>query len=224
MEYRIQQKFSHLQVVPVSRNRREWGERAPPVWKLGRGRRVPRFPARQWQSLLLFRARIKPQRLLPAFGYSSKNWPNTGRSKNIETLMMVSSNSGGRKEGAADGVRPTREPRRRCWQSQGRLLLTWIEEMKGWCWRRSRRTGATLRITSKRNRERDGDSGWQWKKGDEDEDRSREGKRWWLWFRGKGDWGEESFGEKGRKLKRLAIYRGERGVEVCWMPTPNSLL
>ena len=66
MEYRIQQKFSHLQAVPVSRNRREWGERAPPVWKLGRGRRVPRFPARQWQSLLLFRARIKPQRLLPS--------------------------------------------------------------------------------------------------------------------------------------------------------------
>ena len=141
MEYRIQQKFSHLQAVPVSRNRREWGERAPPVWKLGRGRRVPRFPARQWQSLLLFRARIKPQRLLPAFGYSSRNWPNTGRSKNFETLMMVSSNSGGRKEGAADGVRPTREPRRRCWQSQGRLLHTWTEEMKDWCWRRSRRTG-----------------------------------------------------------------------------------
>ena len=83
---------------------------------------------------------------------------------------------------------------------------------------------ATLMIASKRNRERDGDSGWQWKKGDENEDRSREGKRWWLWFRGKGDWGEESFGEKGRKLKRLAIYRGERGVEFCWMPTHNSLL
>ena len=140
MEYRIQQKFSHLQVVPVSRNRREWGERAPPVWKLGRGRRVPRFPARQWQSLLLFRARIKPQRLLPAFGYSSRNWPNTGRSKNFETLMMVLSNSGGRKEGAADGVHPTREPRRRCWwsrlsgeneQDEMRVVMLQVREENG---------------------------------------------------------------------------------------------
>ena len=71
MEYRIQQRSWSLTGCSCKQEPKRMRRKSSHVWKLGRGRESSTDPARQRQSLLLLHTRIKPQRRLPVFDYSS---------------------------------------------------------------------------------------------------------------------------------------------------------